>query len=403
MRGEFPFLVPDGEEWKLDDICDYLEVHFSPQVLGQRQPRFPTQRWCGAKQALRNPGLLASIHDLFHEIYSDWLLINFTRKGPARGVAQEGPLAIADAEQPAEGESEASEYARENARARQVGRALTSSHPGQLLLLLCHVLQPADHYMNALIKLSSEGTETKNWSFTVRSHGDLRENVSKGKWLLLELANGTLDKTFFSEVEHLHDESFFRAFHGNALTLNFRHLAYRLISREGAAGYEHIAKENEQFPFPVFTILSDPEALNNIEKQCPKLWDAWTAQFVDDIGGLEHLMDLRSMLEVFMLIAFGKGTAVNIENDNAVLRRAVLSKSLHTQRPWLGSFSASHVNRKARARERRMKTKHGTKVCTTTKRVRRALKVKPRLEALRARGKTTAGGGAWRAVVRKKK
>ena len=306
---------------------------------------------------------------------------------PASGQASKGAAA-----------SDGMDWAKENEKNRTNATAfIKEGFLAVIVVLFRYVLSPMMKYLHTELKMSStywEQAQRRQSMETMSAAGLLGGR----KWPILRAATGEVDNECMKAIEDLHQTPWSEAAPKSWLTVKWRNILFRLLSREAAMIYMLLVMRHETFPFLLFLLLVDPAYADIIKGMCESSYDEFTAGFIahyKDHGGIDGP---RALLELAVIAIIVKTSTVRIEVLNGKLRKILRTRSNQTARPDLGVVSAEFLLSRVRARETRWKRnwkvtkkrKVGGKGLVRKRSTRKAIQ-----PPKRKRG----GGGAWRAYV----
>jgi hypothetical protein len=414
-----------GETYQ--EVLHLIESNLLPLLGAYKYTHFPRHRWVGHDLSMMRPGILCNLYNYLEDCYTEFLILGhgYSREKAysMRGAANPNLLAIdwappieepASGDLPGVGASNSSvpqadadaTWAEVNRRNRGKAMSWVSSRPGDVMLAQRAIMTPLMDYMMAKIHSSGDLHATVQQASVIGASGesDAPSILLAGrKWALLEAARGHRDNATMEALRKLHDVSLWAAFADSAKTVEFNHLLFRLISREGAVFHNFVVVRHTSFPFPLFLVAADAGQKHGVLARCKSSRDGFSDEFIEahaDIGSVE------ARIELAVTIVSMRDNTVPLEHGNSSLSKVVKALSNATAKPSLMVVCAEHICAAARRRERLRCQPAGSQKRQRRRRKKRVLgkNAKPGTNKSGAVGVDGApcrrgGGGPWRAYI----
>ena len=349
----------------------YISKMIAEAIVGSmatRAPKlFPRHRWTGSDIATDEIGLMLCVHNMLHDAYAAFL-ISFGHSGaralaPSRagnpGSQQASQLlAIEDAvgdpgHEDAPGDHEA-EHAREaepdveqppfveavggigaadwqkmNMKFRQQGFLFIKQQPLATVMLLRLCIEPLRLLMSAHFLLAG-----KDWETTQRARDaaflEGKPQAQPREYRAAIAAEGRLEVAFFDAILDLGtNHRPWRHIPSFRLTVAFRALAFKMLSRMGCVVEENLREPHSRFPVKLFLLLSDDSFAEEFvgAKACEL--DSFSRQFIQMFAeaGLSS-PDALAVLRATALV--WKFDISGIEARHAAIRRLLAASGHQT-------------------------------------------------------------------------
>ena len=263
-------------------------------VLAASKPSvWPRHRWTGFMRSLSDLSLLDCIHGLLTPAYlrCATLMGKAESKAPSTGGLATGPggpeLSLGDpststgvlpvefGDLPLHDESETAVLTSEvglglessskppnlaqlNAKDRQAAAAWLSSNPQMHILLMSMAAHPLERLMHKHLHLSSEAWQKEMQSEVAAAVLAGRPANSTSRIQIA--AKCELETTFLQTLDALfHNPRNWQLFQQEAFTFRFAGLAFRTLSRMGAAVIQLLVHHHQQYPWRLFLLLDNPQ------------------------------------------------------------------------------------------------------------------------------------------------
>ena len=401
------FAAPAGTTKQ--EVMTLLKRFFGTLVVGHCPFLCSQNKWTGSEQTYRDLGLPLCIHGLFYQAFRHYLAVNHksstSQASAGGGQAVPEALPILDVDAPTPNQSVAEPSANETASAaenrqhRRCAQIWLDSSPTPLLLWVTMVTAPARRYLLEEFRMGSELYAAKEWSkaTSATTPDGLRGMLEGREWPLLVAAKGSLDQKVMADVVALHDVANFRFFPENSRTLNFQHLQFKMLSKQGAYLTELMIVPHMLPPYSLLNICLEPDAAEDIGELCESIMDPYTKNFVKyfSVEG-RGLTSFEALLELTLIIVTGRTNIINIESLNGFLRR-IMAARYQTNVMRLVTLSSHFVLARLRSRRKLQLAPAGLRVKKKRKTRRDANK-----RARKTNKRRPGGGGAWRVFVRKR-
>ena len=373
-------------------------------VLAASKPSvWPRHRWTGFMRSLSDLSLLDCIHGLLTPAYlrCTRMLGRAESKSPGPGGLATGPggpqvglgasststgvapvelgdpglheeslTAVLGYEAPHSLETsvQTPNLAQLNAKDRQAAAAWLSSKPQKHILLMSMAAHPLERLMHQHLHLSSEGWQKEVQTEVAAAVVAGRPAHSTSRIQIA--AKCELETSFLQTLDALfHNPKNWQLFEEEALTFRFAGLAFRTLSRMGAAVIQLLVHHHQQYPWRLFLLLDSPQLAPDLvaEPACRK--DAWTQRLQrlypefqgEEFMAILHLHATQQPVDI-----------ASIEAKHASIRRQVCMRSVqtwtlgfsHTSAEWLLQCfrkSRGRAERRGRARRRDQKPGGGAK------------------------------------------
>ncbi len=155
------------------------------------------------------------------------------------------------------GEIGAADWQAMNMRFRKQGFLFIKQQPLATVMLLRLCIEPIRRLMSAHFTLAGKGWETaqraKDAAFLAGA-----PDAQPREYRAVVAAEGKLEVEFFSAIQELGtNHRPWRHIPGFRLTVGFRALAFKILSRMGCAIEENLREPHSRFPVKLFLLLSD--------------------------------------------------------------------------------------------------------------------------------------------------
>ena len=256
---------------------------------------------------------------------------------------------------------------------------------------------PYWHQMAGELAASSECFAAKQWSSTAGlDDGDSMASSLLGnrRWPLLQAAKGDFDAQIHEEMYNNEDTVKWNAFPDCAKTVNLRHRLFKASSRALVYFYEHFIVRHRLPPYDLLRLVADQSGHLDVRNRCTEIRDPYSTSFVDYWSVNGGLVCAAALLELAIMIVFGRTNTCRIESLNAFLRRLVSCRT-QTHVMSLLDLSTRFILSRVRIRNKSLYKPAG--LVDSYKR-----KTKVRKDCSKPGGgkqKRRGGGGPWRAYV----
>lgn len=407
ITGKFIFHV-HGDETR-ETVVKMLESCFLPYVAGHAPFVWPTHRWTGMERSLRDLGLMACIHNILPEAYSEYVrLLGSSRKAGGRKADS---LELADGSPGGDDDTETLTLTNRLTHAKtlpwadanRAHRGAASSWLGSvylpgIIIVLRLVLGPMQEYLSAELAMVSGAWHSMEWSrLGEQSSGaDVMSFLRSRSWPLLNLALGVEDKKYFGGLRKLYDPARLTSLPEEMRTVSWRSLMFKLFSRAACALYQMVVVVHRQFPWRLFLLAVQPDLCGDLLNSCVSSRDPYSDGFIKTYG--PDLLQSAALLELAIIIMAGRSNIGRLESLHATIRRHLRIASLQTTVPDVASVSATYILGKVRRREAEFLRPAGFR--QTVKKVRNNRSVpKPVPMTKKGQPRKSPGGGSFRAFI----
>lgn len=313
-------------------------------ALLPRQPAvYNASRWGGADLAIQSLGLLHSFHGVLEDTFAEWhkLMSDPKRKAEAQprlqpledvGPLQEAPdLGSILGGGPTHG-------AQDNERHRKVAKAFIDSQSSFRLPLLGIVIRPLSSLLRACMRLGGEKWEAEQRARVAR-HSAEGGRVER-EYRIIVAAECVLEARFFEKLRAAHDETEWSAVHPSERTESMQAMAFRMLSRAGAAVYQQLKMPHSLMPYKLFRLIKNPDTAQDILSTPECLRDPFGASFLEKYGA--ELRSEVTLAKLTLLADMVKLDTASVEVGHSRFRRALLVAST-TWRQLVDNASADWV------------------------------------------------------------
>eukprot|EP00959_Pyramimonas_sp_CCMP1952_P161002 3366883-Pyramimonas_sp.AAC.1 len=262
-------------------------------------------------------------------------------------------------------------------------------------------MEPLRLYLASQFNVASEKWELLQQSRLAAALAAGSQRLYQARqYRLGRLASGVEDTKFFEQIRKLFQPGLWTILPPKCLTVSFRSLLFRAISREGCSFERTLAPFHRSLPIKIFGLLADPTGTaEELGALPPCMWDAWSSDLIAGYSRMDDPMILHILFAIAVLVWVDIST---IEAKHASVRR--LATALSVQCPaidfgYLSSlFFLGDVRRRRRPlvqvvdpQKKKLSRPNGRG------RVRKTIMQRP---ASNLGPKGRRGGGAWRGWVR---
>ena len=361
------------------DVVDFVVAGLASALVSSQPPLYPRHRWTGADRATDEVALVECVHKLMSTTFLRYAAsftsgavrrslleagLRLSAYGPGRRPELEAPLP-AGGEQGGAGGDGLAEQGGNEARgpdAQQDWAAINANYRrqavrffvgdrsplGKLMLQRC-LMEPLRAYLAKQFDLASA-------DFERRESAKLAAALSRGEtgagaraYRLSLVASGAVDRVFFDQTRVLFDcANLWSALPPSCLTVSFRALAFRGISRQACAFHELLARTHEGFPHQVFKLLGSPDHAEALDAVDECLLDPWTRS-------MKRAYGFQSADFLHILAGVAQSLAVDIsvlEAKHATIRRLLTVLSVQTHAVEFSHLSAMWVLLQARRKHK---------------------------------------------------
>ena len=327
-------------------------------LTGSKPHLFARHRWTGCDLAVEELGRLEGIHGLLSSTWERFMVAHSTPSlqvsdGPAcSGLGEEadevpesvwqpantalGTQPVDDREASADqglefvvssSDAEKHRSPAQHARDRRKAAEWLSAKPFATLVLFRVTMAPLVSLLNAQLGLSSmewdrkeSGKQADQWA----SGGP----IPKRHYMVTMAAQQILERKYFVSLRQLfHEEAEWQLIKEEKHTVEFRALAFRILSRQGALIHLDLQVPHGLPPFSLFSVLHTPELAESVVGTPPCMLDEWSQAVIQKYPTLSGEECLQ-FLETHAAIA-ATNTAP-IESRHSSLRRQLVGRSLQT-------------------------------------------------------------------------
>lgn len=302
---------------------------------------------------------------------------------------------------PEVGAASADKWAKVNTEDRAKGFAFCQSRPLPKLITMRIVLEPLSRYLREQFRLASTDfgrkEEAKLAAAVLRGRP-----LDKQKYPVTDYANGCIDRKFTKALRYAFEcEQLWQVMPPMDQTVAARALAFKMLSRSGAAIEQLLASHHRKAPWKTFLLVDgDPDLIAEMRRLPDCMLDEWSKQFRKDYPTL-CCEEAQAVLRLLLVLI--RADISNVECKHASLRRLVIARSIQTDPVSLDKLSAMWVFMQAAKRAGRCsnRRRRGSPRKSVAKARGRRSRRQFRREKKRGRPRQRRGfGGAWRAWVR---
>ena len=420
----FQIFIPEGST--LEDELKWCEDFFVSCLAGVQIYLFKRARWSGATKTMNQIGIFMAIHHLLQKVFLLWKttwhkdealehvpapflqLMGMDKQGVVQNERPDGAFAGATMDW------KAIQAASNAAYRKKAGQGL--EEPEELLkdmITMRIVLTPFSDYQNDEFDYNSAEGEVKRLAQVINQKPqDIPTFFQNEKrWPLLTAACGTLDQNFMDKLATLPPDMQAVPAHWKTLRTNNR--LFIVLSRAGAEIELLLGRvHRRRMDYAVFRLLVDDseELLAFFDTACESWKGAWASNFFKAFR--TNLRGPLPMLELALLVFFGRTNTSRLECLNSSIRRLLQLVGLHTKAPTIETLSTQFVlsrfrlnatrdTRPSGLRKERSKRKRRKRNQLNLKKPRQEMKKQTRRKESKV-VKRRGGGGAFRAFVRKR-
>ena len=346
-------------------------------LVGKKPALWARHRWTGCELAVEELGVMESIHQLLSTSYMRFLQkIEKPRPAlPGADAAQQAaapleaaldragdqpqalatagddaaaaasarpevgdPLLPADASN--DPEQGAGSFAVVNAVNRSKAQSWLRGRPLDHLYTMRLTMEPLKVLLQKQFQVCSEAWELSQRAHVARS---LRSAAVGGgckrQYMLTIAAAGTHERAYFDDVRLLlQNYDAWELVGDQNRTIEFNHLAFRLLSRGGSLIEANLAHPHRQMPIKLFDILNNPDQALVLSQTPPCCLDPFSLALMESFPGLTG-EQCKQTLELHALL--GSTNIAQIESKHSSIRRHAVLKSTHTWTQQLRDLSAA--------------------------------------------------------------
>ena len=358
-------------------IASTLEASLTSVLAGTKPHLYPRHRWTGCDLSVEELGRLECIHGLLtstflrfmqmhnksHKVATSSHVVAGSNVGenevpdmpvlPMHGsTSMAGPSRSTGAPHDAPGKDvptdihEKHRSEAERAQDRVKGSAWLEKKPLSHLVLMKVSMTPLVHLLTSQLQMSGLNWERHERAGLLDPQA-ASDDLPHRQYQLTVAAEGVLEKTFFHSLQGLfHDESHWKLVADDDITVGFRSLCFKVLSRAGCMIYTELTVPHRSFPTCLFQLLKNP-ALGEIyaaKSEC--VMCDWSRELLQKYPGFQG-EELQAILEAHAQLCATNTS--QIESRHASLRRSLLTRSAHTHTMALPLLSAEHVLQTFRA------------------------------------------------------
>eukprot|EP00971_Amphidinium_carterae_P008050 159372-Amphidinium_carterae.1 len=236
-----------------------------------------------------------------------------------------------------EGHVASTDFAKKNAKQRLLAWQWISGQPFPHLLLMVILLKGFSDMLKAQLQLGGQTWDVLQEAEMAKSMMLGNFGYNTRKYAPVQAALGSIENAFMDEIKTLFFKSaVWDCFPSSVHHRAFRALAFRLLSRGGAATYQLYAHGHSKFPFPTFLMLVDPHKGKDIIDTPDCCKDSWTLSLQSQF---DFTQVPKELLMILALTAVCQYTDIgHIEANHASIRRQVTQRSVQT---WVYGVAAA--------------------------------------------------------------
>ena len=412
---KFVFPVQYGETRA--QVLTFLRKYFIKPLFGHAPFKYPDGKWTGSEKSFKDSCLPASICKLTHLCWAHYMLSYYPDDIPAdvkrKMVGLGGRmLAIFDWNLPVAAEVDdgvalpiigysTMNWQKYNKGQRGGAHKWLATYSWLFIMVFPMLVVPFSVYLATELKNAANSFASSQFKKPIASATNgVQDLLGDCKWPLLQLASGVADEKFKSSMLLLSRQEAYGSLPGCIFTVASRHWIFKMLSRQHAYFHEYLELPHTLPPYSVFDLLRDSSnagvrAEHLVRTLCRKLMDPYTLSFVEYYEKLDGgILGLAALLELALIVIFGRSNTERIESINALLRR-MLNNRYQNSNMFVRDLGAKYLLNRSRLRR--------LNINALTRKDRKASLFKTRVDKRVIKRKANKrGGGAWRAFVRER-
>ena len=266
-----------------------------------------------------------------------------------------------------------------------------SAKPMGLLMLQRHVLECIRLAQTENFRIHANRFELAEQARAARAILAGRKELVVRDFPCLAFARGQVEEQCFQRGRWMLTGACYVLLPDDRCTVEFRGVAFSLVSRTMLSMFQMTTLERLRMPFPLYLLVAGNEVCRQIILDKPFcMWDEWSKAIYN-----EHPDLAGPVFEAKVLARMNKDRADNgiSEVSFAAIRRSLIAKGVQCKRMEIGELNAEWLSMNERLGGSAMKTYVASKI--------KKKKTKPKKgPPLPKTPKTRHCGGAWRAFVR---
>jgi len=369
------YIVPGaGGPTERPAICRLLCSGLISALCSSPPSLYPRHRWTGADVAVDDLGLLEAIHGLLSSTYRRFYATFAQPRAAARAQrapqareevpaeAQPAPLPIAGVEpRPranqeavaeglpgaganAEGEGDAAAAEQDagaagpsaaalaalNEKHRTTAMQWVNSDPLGRMMLFRRAMEPLRALLHAQLWLAGEEWEREEQLKLAVALAQGGAGQPRREYRVTIAADGKLENKFFEALRAVpEDAGFWATLPMKDKTVSFRSLAFRILTRAGAAVHQLLVEPRQRFPIRLFRLVHSPEMAEELSQAPACLRDGWTEWMLESHPG-EQLTSSDFRTRLLLAASMAHMDIAGIEARHASIRRVLKGRSVQT-------------------------------------------------------------------------
>ena len=376
-RSEVHYFVgpSDNALQDADQIAEMLETGLVYCMCSSKPHLWPRHRWTGADVAVDELARIEAVHGLLSATFPR-MMLNFSKPAPAlhQGQQAEDPMQPPSEPSPAaqlfdrtfaheataastdhaeglserpdqvgggEAEAEEARSAAQHSQDRRQAATWLKTDPLAHLILMRLTMEPLRLLLQAQLAVVSEEWELEQRVASLASTASTSGSGAPRAHMITEAAFGRLEARYFERLEELWRSSrSWSVVPTHHLTVEYRALAFRVLSRQGALVHQLIGHVHQQFPFALFKLLERPDLADELRSVPPCRKDAWTISMEETFP--DHT-DVAFHQTLKLHAELQNTNIANIEARHASIRRQLTARSVQTWALKMTTASAEWV------------------------------------------------------------
>ena len=355
-------------------VSQLLEVGLCCALVSHKPSLYPRHRWTGSDRAIDELMKLQCIHGLLGHAYVKFMKqhtgndvhtstehtagITDQSRGTTGQEAHNAPRlaeGLLHGSQEAEKEDVFDENISEEKRGsefhskdRKVALQWLESNPFGRMVVLRAALQPIMSFMYDQFRTSSQAFELEQRSSLAQAllQGSAGHDVLSRQYMLTIAATGQLEQTLVQRcMEGLKDTQVWSLVPDDDLTASMNNQAMVMMCRPAALIEELLGSVHRKYPFKLFTLLTDRDAIAHIQSSSRCLLDPWSKALIDKYPDLSNI-ELKEIL--YLHCQSCSNNIAEIEAKHASNRRVVHQRSVQTHAIQVPTLSAEWLGQNQR-------------------------------------------------------
>lgn len=342
-------------------------------LCSNRPHLYPRHRWCGADLAVDDLGAMECCHRLLSRTYQRFVnhyagkplpsLMHarpfdpggFEDKQDAGDDLQHGGAPNHDDAGTSSGQpsaatasSDAASWAATNAKDRALAANWLSTNPRGLIVLQRLLMEPLRHLLKQQLDIGSDEWEAKQRMIVARA--DLAGEPLQRQYRVTIASSLVLESEALVRTRSLYFEpSFWSLLPPECVSVRYRALAFKTISRVGSCIVAMLQHQHLKFPIKMFNLLHNPQLAESYKSTPECLLDPWSKQLLQDHPDLSGPL-LQQKLHLHAMLMYTD--IFGVECRHATIRRWLTVRGAQTHKMDLTGVSAEWVCQQFRLRSR---------------------------------------------------